>query len=236
MAINRLNRDQILQRALDLADSPTLDKKDRPGGIIQVNAFSITWLQEALDKFHKKFPFAADIKSVTLNIAALDNTFALPADYILDYKDGVLLNDDAGRLRRRTLSFILNQTQGTTSSPHKSVPKIYAPRGGTLIADFYPRADKVYTATFHYYALPAVLAKGDVPSFPDDAILVEYVWIKAQEWHRAVPPGTAITFANQQIADLQKSGIGIEPEEDEIPLGEQFGESFREDSFVRVTT
>jgi len=236
MAINRLNRDQILQRALNLADSPTLDLKDRPGGLIQVNALSITWLQEALDRFHKKFPFAADIKAVPLNIAALDNTFALPSDYILDYKDGVLLADDAGRLRRRTLSYILNKTQGTTASPHKSVPKIYAPRGGTLISDFYPRADKAYTATFYYYALPAVLTGTVVPSFPDDAILVEYVWIKAREWHRELPPGSAIGFANTQITDLQKSGIGIEPEEDEIPLGEQFGESFREDPFVRVTT
>ena len=236
MAINRLSRDQILNRALDLADSSTLDKKDRPGGIITINALSITWLQEALDRFHKKFPFAADIKAVTLNIAALDNTFPLPADYILDYKDGVLLNDDAGRLRRRTLSVILNKTQGTTASPHKSVPKIYAPRGGTLIADFYPRADKAYTATFYYYALPAIIAATDVPSFPDDAILVEYVWVKAQEWHRVVPPGTALKFANDQIADLQKSGIGIEPEEDEIPLGEMFGQSFREDPFVKVIT
>lgn len=184
----------------------------------------------------KSFPLQPTSKSVTLNIAALDNTFPLPGDYILDYKDGVLLADDQGRLRRRTLSKILNQTQGTTASPHKSVPKIYAPRGGTLIADFYPRADKAYTATFHYYALPPVLVAADIPSFPDDAILVEYVWIKAQEWHRVVPPGSAISFANSQIADLQKSGIGIEPEEDEIPLGEQFGESFREDPFVRVTT
>ena len=236
MAINRLNRDEILNNALDDADSSVLNKKDRPNGIIVSNALSIKWLQQALDRFHKKFPFAADIKAVTLNILALDNTFPLPADYILDYKDGVLLNDDAGRLRRRTLSKILNLTQGTASSPHKSVPKIYAPRGGTLIADFYPRADKAYTATFYYYALPTILAATDIPSFPDDAILVEYVWIKAQEWHRAVPPGTALQFANQQIADLQKSGIGIEPEEDEIPLGEMFGAGFREDPFVKVTT
>jgi len=235
MAINRLNRDDILNNALDDMDSSVLNEKDRPNGIIVANALSIKWLQQALDRFHKKFPFAADIKSVTLNILENDNTFVLPGDYILDYKDGVLLDDDEGRLRRRTLSFILNQTQGTTASPHRSVPKIYAPRGGTLVADFYPRADKAYTATFHYYALPSVLVDNTVPSFPDDAILVEYVWLKAREWHRAAPPGTALQFANQQIADLQKSGIGIEAEEDEIPLGEQFGNRFTEDPFVKVT-
>lgn len=234
MAINRLNRDDILNNALDDMDSSVLNEKDRPNGIIVANALSIKWLQQALDRFHKKFPFSADIKKVTINMAALDDSFALASDFILDYKDGLLLANDEGRLRRRTLSKILNQTQGTTASPLKSVPKIYAIRGTT--AEFYPRTDKARTATFYYYALPPVLAATDVPIFPDDAILVEYVWIKAQEWHRASPPGTALQFANQQIADLQKSGIGIEAEEDEIPLGEQFGDSFREDPFVKVTT
>lgn len=234
MAINRLDRDTILNRALDLADSSILNKKERPDGIIVVNAMSITWLQEALDRFHKKFPFSADITSVPVSMAELDNSFTLPDDFILDYKDGLLLDDDEGRLRRRTLSFILNQTQGTTASPLKSVPKIYAIRGTT--AEFYPRTDKARTATFFYYSLPPVIAATTVPIFPDDAILVEYVWIKAQEWHRAVPAGTALQFSNQQIADLQKSGIANEAEEDEIPLGEQFSGGFREDPFVKVTT
>ncbi len=234
MAINRLNRDEILNRALDLADSSVLNKKDRPNGEIITNAFSISWLQEALDRFHKKFPFRADITSTTISMAALDQTFTLPADYILDYKDGLLLADDEGRLRRRTLSKILNLTQGTTASPLKSVPKIYAILGTT--ARFYPRTDKARTATFYYYSLPPVISATTIPIFPDDAILVEYIWIKAQEWHRAKEPGSALTFANQQIADLQKSGIWLEAEEDEIPLGEMFGQGFREDPFVKVTT
>ena len=48
MAINRLTRDQILIRALDLADSAVLDTKDRPAGTIVAAALSIGWLQEAL--------------------------------------------------------------------------------------------------------------------------------------------------------------------------------------------
>ncbi|KKL69545.1 hypothetical protein LCGC14_2113910, partial [marine sediment metagenome] len=59
MAINRLQRDQIINRALDLADSSVLDAKDRPSNpTIESGALSVEWLQEAIDIFAKRFPWS----------------------------------------------------------------------------------------------------------------------------------------------------------------------------------
>jgi len=230
MATNRLNRDEILNRALDLADSAVLDSKDRPEGIIVTTALSITWLQEALDYFHKKFPFQAALVTTPVTISENDITITLPADFIQDYKDGILLDDDGGRLIRRGLSELLNRSRGTTASPVRGTPDIYAIRGGLI--EFAPKAQKAFTGTLYYYKLPAVITESQIPNFPDDFILVQYVWIKAQEWHRVVGTGSALQFANDRIADLQKSGIGNEAEEDVIPLAaERFGE-FAKDRFL----
>ena len=108
MAINRLDRDTILNRALDRADSPTLDQKDRPSNpTIAAGALSLQWLQEGIDLFHKLWPFSANITSVTVTIAVNDTTITVPSDFILDYKNGIVLDDDKGRLWRKSLSKIL---------------------------------------------------------------------------------------------------------------------------------
>ena len=63
MSMNRLTRDQIINRALDLADSSVLDAKDRPSNpTIEIDAISLKWLQEALDLFAKRFPFSLNLR------------------------------------------------------------------------------------------------------------------------------------------------------------------------------
>ena len=236
MAMNRLTRDTIINRALDLADSSVLDVKDRPSSpVIESDALSITWLQEALDLFAKRFPFSLNLTEASISIAENDTSFSVPSDFIIDYRNGLILAEDAGRLTRRSLNTILHQTVGATSSPVRGVPSIYAVRGNTI--KFAPKAQKAYSATLHYYSLPTVIASGDTPFFPDDHILTHYVWIKAQEWHRVVPIGTALQYSEDRIKDLQKAGIGLESEPTEIELDRQtFGNFQQEDQFTKVTT
>jgi hypothetical protein len=217
MAMNRLTRDQILIRALDLADSAVLDNHDRPSGTILSSAFSIGWLQEALDYFAKKFPFSQDITSTPVNIAEGDTSFSAPADFVLDYKNGLVLPDDQGRAQRRGLSYLLN-----FSGTSKGAPRFYAIRGSTI--ELRPKADKAYAATFWYYSLPAVLDAATVPQFPDDSVLTDYVMIKAQEYHRLVQPGSARAYADKVIKELQAAGIGNEAEEDQIELDQNFAQ------------
>ncbi|KKK73690.1 hypothetical protein LCGC14_2891300, partial [marine sediment metagenome] len=62
MAMNRLQRDEIINKALDLADSPVLDAKDRPSSpTIESSALSLDWLQEVLDIFAKRFPWSLNL-------------------------------------------------------------------------------------------------------------------------------------------------------------------------------
>jgi len=232
-AVNRLNRDEILLRALDLADSSVMDQKDRPSGVIVATAFTTVWLQEAVDYFHQRFPFSANIKEIDITIAINSNIIDLStvaSDFILDYKDGIILAEDEGRLRRRALSWILNQVVGQNSSPLRDRPRIYSVIGTNI--RIYPSADKEYKAKFNYYAIQPVLGATDTPLFPSDHVLTQYVWLKIQEWHRSAPAGTALKFANEIIADFISQGIGAEAEEDEIQLDPRnFGEQFRDPHF-----
>ncbi len=242
MAMNRLDRDTIINRALDLADSSVLDAKDRPSSpTIEDDALSITWLQEALDIFAKRFPWSLNLTTSAPSITAGDVDFTVPSDFVLDYRNGLGLTNVSpgfaflGRLQRKSLNFLLDLPQGSVASPVVGPPTYYAVRGNSVL--FAPKADKSYLMIFHYYQLPTALVGGEVPYFPDDYILVHYVWIKAQEWHRVVPIGTALQYSEDRIKDLQKAGIGLEAEPTEIELDKgTFGMFQREDLFVKVTT
>ena len=215
MAQNRLDRDTILNRALNMADSPALDAKDRPVGTIVSTALSIAWLQECLDYFIKKFPFSSDLKTSPVSLATGATSFPIPSDFLLDYNNGIVLDDNLGRLTRHGLGTILNRSTSSTGKP-----TIYAVRGTTIL--IWPKIDKAYTGTLYYYYLPIALDATTVPLFPDDMILTDYVWLKAQEWHRAVSVGSARKYADDAIAELQRSGIGPESEEDALGLDPGF--------------
>jgi len=209
--VNRLNRDQILIRALDLLDSSALDAKDRPNGTILTTALTIGWLQEGLDYFHKKFPFAATIATASLSIGEGVTTVAQPADLILDYRNGIILANDEGRLNRKSLSYVLARPIAQVGPP-----AVYALRGNVI--HIWPKPSRGYSATLYYYQLPALLTAGSVPSFPDDSVLTDYVWLKGREWHKDAPPGAARLYAEGVVRSLQQSGLGPEAEDDEIPM------------------
>ena len=224
MTTNRSTRDQIITRALDMTDSPTLDQKERPNGIdIDAGARSIGWLQDALDLFHTKFPMSGTLTKTSLTFTKGVDTYALPSGYIQEYKNGlVYVSSDSGlesgRVYRTSLDKILEyiaRTNAATSNGAK--PGAFAILSTTQIKVF-PTPDKGYTLDFWYYALPAVLAGGDIPAFPSDWILSEYLHLRHREWLQILEPGSAVTYATQTIKDLASSGISVEPEPDEVAL------------------
>lgn len=211
--INRLNRDQILVRGLDMVDSPSLDTKDRPSGAIIAGALSVGWLQDALDLFHNEFPWAGTVKSTAIT---LDTTglVSVPADFILDVRNGITLPaPNQRRLARLPLQKLISYQLADTTAG--------VPRGYTVTEPdlrIFPMPDKSYSATLWYYALPTVLSANTLPKFPSDWVLVEYVRLRGLEWLQKIAPGSAMAYAREQIAALRKSGLAGEPEDDEIPL------------------
>lgn len=169
------------------------------------------WLQRGLDLFYAKYPFGATITSSALSFTTGTVAYALPATFILDYQDGIILADDKGRLVRRGFGYLLQQNAAL-----RQVPRVYAIVGGQC--RIWPAPDKAYSATLWYYPMPAELDPNDVPTFPADWVLVEYVRLRGREWLGSIPPGQALTYVNQIIADLQRSGLGNEAESDQIPL------------------
>ena len=227
--MNRLTRDQLIRRALKLIDSPRLNEIDTGASTtpddttaILSTAVCIGWLQEGLDLAHNLFPMGAQVKTVAFNFTDGARTYTIttvvPAlDFILDFKDGIVLDDDEGRLSRKGFNWILGQRLSSTS---EGKPRYYSIRNGLL--EVRPVPDKTYGATLYYYAMPASLATGTVPSFPSDLNLVEYLHAKGREWTRELPAGTAEKYMLDAMARLNISGLGNEADqEDVIPLDRQ---------------
>ena len=238
---NRLTRDTILLRALSLIDAPRLDEKDQPtAGTIVSTALTIGWLQDALDLAHHLYPWQGELKSATFNITAGTGSYTIStiaSDFVQDFKNGVVLPDDKGRLRRAPFTKLLEYRTGTSS---REKPQRYGIQNNLLILRPVP-SESYTSATLYYYSLPAVLAAGTIPRFPNDLLLVEYVHLRGREWIREIPAGTAEKYLIDACARLQKSGLGPEAEiDDEIPLDRDVfpgGGTAGQDSewFTRVT-
>ena len=217
--MNRLTRDQIITRALDMTDSPTLDAKERPDGVTITGTLATGWLQDGLDYFHNRFPFATDVKIATITWVTGQTFYSLPTDYIIDFADGIVLSNSDGRMVRKGLGFLLNIA--IDQSQQWGKPGFYTITSSILVRPAPSAQWSGKTATFYYYAMPAILGASDVPHFPSDLILVRYVYLRGLEWTRAVAPGTADQYALQVVGDLQKQGIGNEAEDSQIPFDRQ---------------
>lgn len=102
----------------------------------------------------------------------------------------------------------------TTTTGRTGIPVGYVVQGtGFVVA---PTPDKDYTADFWYYAMPPTLAATDIPSFPDDWILVKYVTVAGKEFTGEQPPGAAMQFAIAAANGMRAAGLGSEPEEDAL--------------------
>lgn len=220
--MNRLTRDEILHAALDDADVPSLDERDRPGRVIRPQALSLRWLQHGIDWFHQQWPWGALVTTAALT---LDTTgvVSLPADFVLDFKNGLLVtyNDAKYQVFRRGQP---EYVQWQTLNEGPGLPRYYLitkPVSGSQVPRLtvFPTPDKSYSATLHYYQLPNIMQDGaKIPQFPSDLVLIEYVKTKALEWCGRAEMGTAYNYAKIILGDLQKSGFGLETERADIPL------------------
>lgn len=219
--MNRLTRDDILDRALNRIDSASLSQKDRPGGVISPNAMCLTWLQDGIDLFHRVFPWTGLITTSAVSLSTTTNTYALPADFSHDVRDGLRIVQPSPklnrRLRRKSLSWFLSQD---STSAEIGCPGAYTIIGTNLRVWQWP--DTSYAGEFWYYKLPPALGPGDRPNFPDDWTLIEFVHLCGKEWTTEKEPGTSIAYANTMIAALRKSGLGEESENDALELDASF--------------
>lgn len=221
-----LTRDQILGRALDMVASPALNNNDRPAGTIVGTALTIQWLQDALNLFGDEFPWAQQLTTAAITIPT-SGLVPLPADFILDVRNGVYIaagtsTASARRMIRTSYQKMLSSIVGT---PGTGAPSRYTVLPPNI--RFWRTPDQSYPAVLAYYARQATLASGSVPIFPSDLPLIEYVRLRGLEWVRAVEMGSALKYAQQQIADLRKAGLGHEPEDDTIP--------FDPDQFIQMS-
>ena len=196
-----------------MTDSPVLDQKDRPGGVIEPGALCIGFLQDGLDYWHHRFPWAGALTSTQLVVSG--PYIQLPEDFILDMRDGLVIkvtDGGPGRLMRRDVQQIVT----IRAEGQSGVPRIYAVADPVISVA--PAPNKPYTAWLYYYKLPLVLGPGDKPNFPSDWCLIEYVRLRCEEWVRAQPPGTAMAYAERECTKLLKTGLGREPESTTLRL------------------
>lgn len=232
---------QIINQALDLIDSPTLDQHDRPNApVLDPNAYSVSWLQNALDYYHGVFPWAGIVKSVPVTLQINNPQVTLPNDFLLDVRDGIIIPQPLNptsttglpiRLFRTSLQKFLNFQALAPSTPATNgggCPRRYMVMPGAIQdvntgnnvtgVILWPTPDQNYSAYMFYYALPSVLSAGTIPNFPSDRVLVDTVRVQGLEWSRALPLGSANTYMEKMVAQIRRSNLGQEPEEYELPL------------------
>ncbi len=227
--MSRYVRDEIISQGLELASSPTLSNHDMPLGVIDPNAYSIKWLQNALDMFYRKYPFASTVQKVNMTIQAgvedlvvtSDTTRYLPTDFIIDCRDGLLASfGDGGnlqqyRLQKQSFQYWLDQTL--------NVQRISTNRAGfyTIInrrIKITPNVIENTAAGLWYYALPVAVGPLDQPDFPDEWTLIEFLRLKALEWSRAVEPGIAQVYMTKELSRFQSAGLLQDSEYESVPI------------------
>lgn len=217
--MNRLTVDSLLKQALDLADLPSLDDHDRPSGALVAGCFSLSWLQDALDLFANTFPMASTLATANIVFTQGGSTVNVPADFILDVKDGIIIpqspNASQRRLRRVSFQTLLSYMTYATGL---GAPRRYSVKGSVI--QCWPVPDVNYPAVLNYFAMPPVLAigSGQIPNFPSDQILIDLVKLRAMEWARQIEAGTALAYARKEIAKIRSAGLFNEAESNSIPL------------------
>lgn len=221
----RYTRDEIIIQGIELSSSPTLIQHDIPGGIVQENAHSIKWLQNALDFFHRKCPFSTDVQSVSVTIQSNSEDLVLtatpslylPADFMLDVRNGIVVESSSGnyRLERKSFQYWLSYRNGLQNAT-TTTPRMYCIINSRIKVA--PLLSSPQACTLWYYALPVEIGPEDYPPFPDEWTLIEFIRIKALEWTRSIEVGTAQVYFTKQLAGLRAAGLLNDTEYDIPPL------------------
>ncbi len=228
---NRYARDELIKIALQMVQLPNLEVHDMPNGVVQPNAFAIQWLQDILDFWYHMVPFSATVKSTALNCVANQNYVTLPSDFILDVRNGFVVERIPGnaaskrRVIRVPLQKFINRRLLYQTSTNVDYPNFYCIQGDDdNVSTQFQRMQITPTPSIStngelwYYALPATLESNQKPKFPNDYVCAEYIRIRALEWARVYEPGTAHKFCEKVIAGMKSAGLMNEPEDDEIPF------------------
>ena len=207
--MGRLTRDNILISALDMLDSAVLDAKDRPSATIVSAAFSIQWLQEGVDLLFAYVPIGGTLVSPAGAISFLAGvpSYLLPSTFAAVEKDGVVLTDTAEHLILRNQNELDSQPANRTNWGRPVMFSITYP-----FLSVRPVPNTTIAATLNYYALPTALTSSAVPAFSLDTILVQYVYLRGQEWHRSIQPGTAQAYLISVATRLKHYGLSLPPE------------------------
>ena len=230
---NRYARDELIAIALNMLQLPNLEVHDMPDGIVQQDAFCIQWLQDILDFWYHMVPFSATVVSATLNCTANQSYVTLPADFILDVRNGYLIQTVPGdslslrRITRVPLQKFINRQLLSQRSTDVKYPLFYSVIGDDnnmatqqQLMQVAPTPTISTIGKLWYYKLPAVLQSNEKPKFPNDYVCVEYLRIRALEWAHIAQPGTAQRFCDKIVAGMKANGLMNEPEDDEIPFDE----------------
>jgi len=231
--MNRYTRDQICGFALDMAQLPNLDAKDRPSGTIVAGAFTPQWLQDVIDFWFHMVPFSATVKTATGTISANADHIVLPSDFVLDVRNGLTVQTIQGdsltykRTVRVPLQKWINRNLASQKTTDVKYPTYYTVWGDDALTStqyqfMYLAPIPTITVPYklYYYALPAVLTGSQKPKVPNDYVCIEYVRIRALEWARVYDVGTAQRFCDKIVGGMKAAGLMNEPEDDEIPFND----------------
>ena len=216
--MNSLTRDGILIRALDMIDSPTLDQKERPASTI-TGTLAVGWLEDALRESYNLYPISGTVASTALTLTEGASTVATPANFIKDFKNGITIEAESLRLMRRDMNTIIGFKVDSNS---RGTPKVYCAIADSAVIHIRPVPVKTYAALLWFYQMPAMPTSAQVPKFPADHMLVEYVRLRGKEWIHQLDPGTALRYLMVKIAEYQKAGLGSEAEADQIEIDRHY--------------
>lgn len=236
---NRYCRDELIVRAIDMVQLPNLKQHDCPDGVVQQDAFAIDWLQDILDFWYHMVPFSATVDTVDLNCTANSDTLVLPSDFILDVRNGYLVQQVPGdvasyrRVYRVPVQKFINRQLMNQRSSNINFPRFYSIVGdqvttassGVILSQLQtmqvtPTPNIATVGKLWYYKLPPALLAEEKPKFPNDYVCIEYLRIRALEWSRIFEPGTAQKFCDKVVAGMKAAGLMNEPEDDEMPMDE----------------
>lgn len=223
---SRYTRDTLLKIALDMVQLPNLDVEDRPNGIIQPHAMCIQWLQDILDFWYHMVPFSSTLVDVGLNCTANQNYVELPGDFIIDMRDGFLVQEIPGDLSSYKRTYRVDAQKYVTSTLlQQRVVEIKYPWYYSIIGKsttgvqrmrIVPTPTIATQGILWYYALPPKLEAGDKPVFPNDKVMIEYIRIRALEWARLYDPGTSEKFCQSLLSGARAAGLLNQPEQDSV--------------------
>lgn len=176
-------------------------------------------------------PFSTTVTSAPLDITAHTNTLLLPEDFILDVRNGYIVETISNnyqsnrRVYRLPFQKLLSRNIHFSNSVSASVPHphcycIVGRQGNQQTMMVAPTPTVNVVGTLWYYQLPARLEAGDKPSVPSDYVCLEYIRVRALEWDNLIEPGTAQKFCDKLIGAAKATGLLNEPEDDEVPFDE----------------